>query len=345
MLNETPSVLECCDFNGLPEHDFLFDLLNKVTDILEQEISENRPADSLGNPGGLVMLKDDIPSIVIPDIHARPKFIKNVLNFNVPKRFLSKTVFSSKKETVLSLLAEKQCNCICAGDAFHTERTIDRWIQIQKEFDSGDCCGPAMKQEMTECLASFCALLQLKILYPENFHFIKGNHENITNKNHDGDRSFYKYADEAAMVKAFIANFYGEDILYLISCYESLLPLMVQTKKCVVSHAEPALPLTKEEIINVRTNPRFVYSLIWTKNGDVTEPTAQAIIYSLFNGSSEKEIKSVVYFAGHRPVKEVYETRQNGRLIQFHNTEAQRIAIVNCEKKFNLKKDFFDVNL
>lgn len=339
------SVFQCCDFTQLPSHDFLFQLLDEVTTILEQEISEIRPADSEGNPGGLVILENENSSILVPDIHARPQFIKNFLTFTVPKRFSSLPLKQRKKESVYTLLQKKQINCICVGDAFHTEKTIDRWEQIQKEFDQGNCTGPAMKQEMTECLASFTALLTMKKEFPENFYFIKGNHENVMNINHNGDRSFYKYADEAAMVKQFISAYYGDDILYLISCYENLLPFVVKTKKCVVSHAEPALSLTKSQLINVKSDPHFVYSLIWTKNGEVEEPTVSNILKELFPEQTDKELKEIFYFTGHRPVKEIYELRQNGKLIQFHNILAQRIAIVSNNKKFNLKKDFFDVNL
>ena len=347
MHNSSYSVLECCDFNQVPSHDYLFDLLDKVTTVLEQEITEYRPADSNGNPGGLLILDKDIPSVIVPDIHARPNFIKNILNYSLPKRFFCDSEAEVKKDNILSLLEQNKINCICVGDAFHTERTIDRWDLIQKEFNQGIVVGPYMQQEMTECLASFCALINLKLSFPQNFHFLKGNHENILNVSNDGDCSFYKYADEAAMVKAFISNFYGEDILFLISLYEKLLPLVAKTKKCVVSHAEPALSLTKDEIINVRQNPKNVYSLIWTKNGDVHEETAKNIIKELgFTKESEvkKKKDDILYFVGHRPVKNVYELRQKGKVVQFHNVEGQHIAVVHYKKKFNLEKDFFDVN-
>lgn len=342
------SILECCDFFQLPSHDYLFDLLDKVTTILEQEINEYRPSDSQGNPGGLVILDNDYPSIIVPDIHARPQFVKNILNFNLPKKYSNLPPKEKKSETIYSLLQQGMINCICVGDAFHTERTYQRWELIQKEFDQGIVDGPYMKEEMTECLSTFCALLNLKKEFPQNFYFLKGNHENILNVNHDGDRSFYKYADEAQMVKDFIANYYGEDILYLISVYEKLLPLVAKTKKAVISHAEPALVLNKDDIINIRQNPKNLYSLIWTKNDEVQEETAIEIIKSLFPPEElveKKGDKNILYFTGHRPVKQVYELRQQGRVVQFHNVEAQRIAVVTANKRFNLEKDFFDVNL
>ena len=106
MHNSSYSVLECCDFNQVPSHDYLFDLLDKVTTVLEQEITEYRPADSNGNPGGLLILDKDIPSVIVPDIHARPNFIKNILNYSLPKRFFHGSDAEVKKDNILSLLEQ-----------------------------------------------------------------------------------------------------------------------------------------------------------------------------------------------------------------------------------------------
>lgn len=336
------SILECCDFKELPSHSLLYSLLDKVTTILENEITDFRPSDCQKNPGSLVLLENSNPTVLVPDIHARPFFIKNILNFTLPKRFFPST---QTKESVLNLLEQDKINMVCVGDAFHTEGTRARWQKIQNEFINNQFDGPAMKEEMTECLSSFCALLNLKIAFPNNFHFLKGNHENILNINSDGDCAFLKYADEGNMVKTFIANYYGEDILFLISLYEKLLPLVAKTKKCVVSHAEPSLCLTKDDIIDARQNPNYVYSLIWTKNDQVKQDTAQFIINSLFTSPNRKKsVKDILYFTGHRPVKQIYELRQEGKIVQFHNTNEQRIAVVSANKKFNLEKDFFNVN-
>lgn len=334
------SIIDCCNFTQLPSHDYLFSLLDQVTTILENEPEEYRQRDDEKNPGGLIQINNQLTSIIVPDLHARPYFLENILNFKVPSRYLPE----KQKCSVLEAMENQLLNIICVGDAFHTEKTIDRWDKIQAEFDKGCYTGEAMQDEMLECLSCFCAVLNLKLLFPKNFHFIKGNHENVLNVSHNGDRAFAKYADEGDMVKKFISNYYGEDILYLISVYENLLPMMVKLPKAVVSHAEPSLCLTKEQLVNVKSNPHHIYSLIWTKNGEVKENTCDFIINSLFEDEKPAVKKGVLYFGGHRPVKNKYETRQNGRFVQIHNPVGQNVVFASSKKKINLEKDILNVN-
>lgn len=325
-----------CNLKQLPSHETLFSLLNDAINVLENEINDYRPKDSKGKPGSLLELDPKKNIIVVPDIHARPYFINNILNFNIPPKYK----VSSRSMSVQNALEKGKINIVCVGDAFHTEKTRKRWEVISEEFYNGQTQGPKMIQEMTECLASFCALLSLKIKYPDNFHFLKGNHENILNISQNGDFAFCKYADEGSMVKQFICDRYGDDILYLISCYENLLPLAATGKYCVISHAEPAMVLTKKDLINARQNPDIVYSLIWTKNDSVTIPTVVPIIKNLLDS---QDAQKALYFGGHRPVPEDYLLRQDGKYIQIHNPSKQNIAIVSCRRKFNPEKDIYGV--
>ena len=111
--------------------------------------------------------------------------------------------------------------------------------------------------------------MKLNIDNRDNFHFLKGNHENILNANFGGDYSFYKYANEGEMVRQFMLSFYNEKLLYLIAKYENLLPLVAAGKNYVVSHGEPADVFTKEQLIDAKFEDNVVEGLIWTKNGEV----------------------------------------------------------------------------
>lgn len=330
------TALDCCNFKQLPSYDLLFSLLNDAISVLEKEIKWFRMEDCKGNPGSLLELDKNKNVLIIPDIHARPSFIENILNFKIPKKYK----ISTKDISVLSALEKNKINIVCVGDAFHTEKTFERWQKIQEEFENGIVDGPNMEEEMKCCLSSFCALLKLKIDFPDNFHFLKGNHENILNVSVNGDFAFCKYADEGNMVKNFISNRYGDDILYLISCYENLLPLVATSKYCVISHAEPAKILTRKQIINARKYADVIYSLIWTKNDVVKEDTVLPIMNNLLN---EEDVDKALYFGGHRPVSEDYAFRQNGKYVQLHNPSKQNIAIVSCKRKFNPQKDIYGV--
>lgn len=315
----------------LPSHDEIFEITEKVSDILETEITAYRPAADDKSPGGLIDLSESpLPLIVVPDLHARPDFLLNILNYKI-----------NGDASVWNELENKKINIVFVGDILHTERnTRQRWLDIQEEFNQENYTGPLITAEMKEGLSLLWALLMLKTLFPDNCHILKGNHENILNVTGDGDFSFKKYSDEGQMCKIFIQEYYGDDVLYMISCVEKVLPLVFLSGNCVVSHAEPVRGFTLEEIINCRLCKGVVEGLTWTANDAAEEGSVDSIIKAL---AGITECDSFVYLGGHRPVSGKYSLRQNGRYIQIHNPSHQRIAIVDCGRKFNPETDIVEV--
>lgn len=321
----------------LPSHDEIFRLSDISSTVMENELCAYRPACDYGEPGGLLDFKGDpLPLIVVPDLHARPYFLENILDYKLSKKFLKASSCS-----VFEALEKGLVRIICVGDALHTERTTrERWAAAEAEFDTGICTGPAMSAEMLDGLSLICALMRLKELFPANFHFLKGNHENILNRTCDGDYAFRKFADEGRMVKEFISEYYGDDILYMLSCVENALPLIAVTDNCVISHGEPKMAFTRQQLINGRSMCEVVSGLTWTDNGAAEEGSVIKIIKEL---CGENDFENYVYLGGHRPVTENYLLRQNGRYIQIHNPGKQNIALVDIEKKFNPDTDIVSV--
>jgi len=319
----------------LPEHQEIFDFAQSCSEILEQEVSFYRENSVEDIPGSLLDFSSDpLPMVVIPDIHARPDFIANILEYKLPEGFLPKPI------TVFKALEKKQIRVVCVGDALHTERTRRRWNMAMDEFDHGIYTGPAMSEEMLCGLNTICGLMRLKKLFPEHFHFLKGNHENIYNKSGEGDYAFKKYADEGSMVRHFLFEKYGDDIIFMLSCVENSLPLMVCSNNCVISHAEPVTGFNRYQIVNARLFPEVIEGLTWTDNGRAEEGSVASVI---MNVMATNEIDDFIYLGGHRTVPEVYLTRQDGRYVQFHNPAAQNVALVNPEKKFNPDYDIVSV--
>ena len=328
----------CLLSQELPSYEFIFSLAQKACEVLAGENPAYRPLNCIGEPGSLLELykpKNDsgdercLPAVIIPDIHARPDFLKNILNCELP----------ALKLTVQQALEKKLIDVICVGDAVHTELYSARWKLISVEFEAGIFTGHYMQDEMIVNLSTLCGLMCLKILYPENFHFLKGNHENILNCNLGGDYSFCKYADEGEMVKLFMQEEYDEQLLNLISKYENLLPLAAYGKNYVVSHAEPAEPFTREQLIDAKFDDSIVEGLIWTRNGQVKKQTVEPILNELLG---KTQAKKAFYFSGHRPVKENYALRQDDKLVQIHNPRRQNIVLVKPDKKFDFEKDIID---
>ena len=330
----------------LPSYDDFFQMLNAASECLENEKAAYRPVASDDKPGALIDFhNDDVPVVVVPDLHARPYFLLNILEY---KLFADMNVYEA--------LAAGRVRLLSVGDILHTERhTRERWAAAAAEFERGINTGPALSAEMQEGLCLWAGLLSLKVAFPSYVHILKGNHENILNLTGNGDYSFCKFADEGEMGMVFVQDFYGDDILYLINCVEKSLPLAFFGKRCVVSHAEPYRIYTREELVDARLTEGVVAGLTWTDNGTAAEGSAEGTIKNLCEAAassvaagSGKElnlslINDYVYLGGHRPVTGNYKLLQNGRYIQIHNPGKQNIAFVQADRKFNPDKDIIEV--
>ena len=349
---------EFLDQKGLPGYDSLVALCNDASSVLETEDSSYRIPDSAGGPGGLLDFTSakykDLPTIVVPDLHARGYFILDLLDFIVP----------DYGESVLQLLIEKKLIVCCVGDIFHAEaRGRDRWNMAYEDFcayfyDGEDPSrfseSQAMLEEMREDLSLLEVLFFLKTTFPENFHILKGNHENIKNATYEpgvnldfGNRGFRKFCEEGIMCSEFVRIFYDDVLLHCISGFEMALPLCAVFKNCVVSHAEPAKVFSRDDIVNGLASDDVVFGLTWTANDTVSGNTVDGTMKNLYKGGLlsvlNNPLKTSVWIAGHRPVPDVYLTRQGGRFIQIHNPEREYVSLVRYGKKFNPDSDIYDV--
>lgn len=357
----------------LPSHDDLFEILVRVTEIYENSTATYRPRTSSGCIGGLLDFRqcasDDLPAaeasaketlaeagedgnrplplIIVPDLHARFYFFKNILNYTLPFGFLfDGTENSDSSETssitVLEALQKKLIRLICVGDGLHSEsRGKERWLSAWKDFCNGKNAGKAMKEEMAEGLSLMKLVMECKCAFPDVFHFLKGNHENIESLEAGGDFPFHKFVQESLMTRRFMVEYYGDDILYLYSCFEKALPLIALFDNCIVSHAEPARAFSYKELLEGRNNPDVVKGLIWTNNGEALNDSAEKML-NLFSCSASG-IKPL-YFAGHRPISGSNFISEKKCFVQIHNPDRQFITLLYPGKIFNPETDIVDVS-
>lgn len=320
--------------NILPLYDDFFQLLNGASECLENEKTDYRMAAAGGKCGSLLDFhRDELPLLVIPDFHARPYFLLNILEYQL---FEDATVFEA--------VAEGRLRIVSVGDILHTERgTRERWAAAHIEFLQEIYTGPAISAEMQDGLSLLCALLELKKAFPASVHILKGNHENILNETGGGDFAFMKFVDEGEMCRCFIQEYYGDDILYLMSYIEKNLPLFYFGKRCAVSHAEPMRAFTRQELINARASEEVVRGLIWTGNGEAEEKSARITVQNLFEPSEGCVPKGYLYLGGHRPVQGNYKALQDGFYIQIHNPARQNVVYVRPERPLELDRDIINV--
>ena len=220
-------------------------------------------------------------------------------------------------------------------------RTIAEQLRDQKNWKIGVITSEAMNQEMLENMKVLQMILKLKLSCPENFHCLKGNHENILNEEGRGNHPFYKMAAEGEMFYQFMSEQYDDAVIYILSCLEHALPLCAVFPNLVISHAEPFFELTRSKIINYRKFPEVTLALTWTANGEAKKNSVSESIKNLLG----KNCENAVWIGGHRPVKNKYGLRQNGKYVQIHNPDEENIAVVKPDRKFNPETDILRVDV
>jgi hypothetical protein len=224
------------------------------------------------------------------------------------------------------LLEAGEASLVCLGDAFHSEGEAGsrRWKAAMREFASGWATRAAMDEEMGKALACVELILRAKETFPYNFHYLKGNHDNIVNEDAHGDHGFYKFALEGEMAASWFELSYGPDLQAEYRRLELSLPLAARGKRFVASHAEPAFALSAEDIVGYRDRPEVVEALTWTPNDGAGPGSVAASLLALLGPGAG----GARWFGGHRPVSGLYALRQGGLYVQFHNPDRRVVAFI-----------------
>ncbi|MBA7684370.1 hypothetical protein ES703_92765 [subsurface metagenome] len=313
-----------------PKAEEYISLLKQVNYILENEDENIRPHDSSGLCGGIVYLKHDIPTIIVPDLHARREFFLSLmLSTDI-------TGYSNLQKLCLDML-----QIVCVGDGFHAEGSqAKRWGKAFEEYKTNFKRHRYMDEEMRDSLGVMEMVQEVKIAFPANFHFLKGNHENIANEQGNGNHPFRKYAIEGTMVLDYIMKFYSEEFLKLYYSFEKNFPLLAVGKNFIISHAEPAAFYDMQSVIEFRNNPEVIEGLTWTPNDGSEEGTIEEMIEHYLD-ESQRDFS--YYFGGHRPIRTLYNLRADGRYVQFHNPGKFVITVIKPDREIDLSKDIIEI--
>lgn len=321
---------------NLPSKKDLKESLQAVNKILEEENNlfpiNYRPLNSKNHIGGLLDFSDNLTTIIVPDLHARVDFIPALLNYQIEIPLENKKT----KLSVYEALQQGLVRIICLGDGLHAERRAkNRWILAYDDFYYLENeKSEAMEEEMAEGLTTMLMIMECKKAFPFHFHFLKGNHENITNSSDHGNMPFSKFAYEGQMCYQFMKAYYGLPLVASYSRFEKLLPVFVRGKNFLASHAEPIREFSLKEIRDAAIKPEVIYGLTWTKNNESAEGSVEKMLEKFL------QEKNCFYFGGHRPVIGVkYNLRANGKFIQIHNPEEMNVAIIQPNKIFNPNED------
>jgi hypothetical protein len=302
--------------------------LERARRVLAEEPPEVRPADPRGLPGGVVRLALEMPTLLVPDLHARLDFFLGLLEWR-----------PAGGASVLERLGEGSLQVLCLGDGMHAEaRAARRWKAAQREFADGYRRHPRMDEEMRESLGLMQMVMECKSAYSSSFHFLKGNHENIANEEGGGNHPFVKFALEGFMVADYMRRFYGEEILAGHYEFEKQLPLLAVGNGFLASHAEPAEFYPWERVVAFRDDPQVVLGLTWTSDGEAEADSVRRMLEH-YLGEAER----TYYFGGHRPVRGGYGLRADGRYVQLHDPERWVLALLPADGRIEPQRDILDI--
>ena len=313
------------------------DSLKKIRNNLEETVhilvNENpliRLPDNHGLPGGLVLLNPEIPVVIVPDLHARREFLYKVLMWKTPEG-----------RSVLERLGNHSIQVLCLGDGFHAEkRGYFRWINSYEEFQTNFRRHKNMDQEMCESLGLMEMVMMLKKRFPNQFHFLKGNHENIRNEEGRGNHSFGKFVYEGEMVKQWVLKFMGEEFINEYAEFEYLLPYMAVGYNFMASHAEPLDYYPPEDVINIQDDDEMKDGLTWTQN-DRSFPGTVEKYLRYYRMEFDRPLYR--YLGGHRTIQGKYKLRADDLYIQIHNPDKMQIFYADPSEVPNPDEHIFDV--
>ncbi len=320
----------------LPQIDYFKKLITETIKSLKTEDSFIRPQDETGLPGALIDLYTDdkpIPTIIVPDLHARLDFFEEILALPICVNKETKEILS-----IDDALQQNKVYLLCLGDGLHSEyRGKERWIKAEELWQENHITNKYLCEEMYEGLSLMTRVMETKCKYPENFHFLRGNHENILNQFFCGAMPFRKFACEGEMVRDFMIEVYGQEITEKYADFEHNLPLFAKGKNFLASHAEPVRAYTKHELIDGFLDEDLIRGLTWTANDQADENSVETMLENLL----PKE-QNALYFAGHRTIQETHKLLRNRKFIQIHNQKEHFISIIQPNRVFDPLQDIYD---
>lgn len=323
-------VFDILSYPKPPEAEIFNTILIKALAAYNDENEEIRPKDKNCYSGGLIDLRGACRVAILPDLHARRAFLKETLLFSIDKDGVS----------IFERLEDKSLTVLCLGDGVHSEGAyLNRWLRAYDEYKKGFEKSPNMDMEIADSFNLMLVVMLLKIRYSDNFHFLKGNHENILNETANGNYAFAKFANEGAMTLSYFQKKYGEELLANYSKFEKELPLFVVGKNFLASHSEPGYFFSRDQIINHRDNPDLITALTWTDNYSAEEGSADKIISYFIPENDDR----TYYFGGHRPIKDLYNKINNDRYVQIHNPRRKIVCIVDQNRQIDLDKDIIEI--
>lgn len=306
--------------------------------------------EALSHEDGLIQLQD-LPTIVIPDLHARRGMLIAILRYHIEEGpYAGRQVFE--------LLQEGLVNVVCVGDIVHSEERSD-WV-INND---GEWTVELLDKEMVRSLGAAAMIMYLKLQFPENFHCLRGNHDDMAGELAEDFRKFVglKYENdelvfvdgrpvlttdkgESKIVRDWVLTRegWGQPFLQAWSQFDRGLPLFARGTYYVISHTLPQIPLSEADIRD-KKRPREVTLELTSRRGE----NRMAIVGTLEHLGIKDSVIRWLY--GHTSVPTEknggkYEENLDGLLIRLNNPKNYVFAYLPAstdERTFDPSRDVY----
>lgn len=296
------------------------------------------------NDGGIVILPKNVPTIAVSDLHARREFLLELLRkiVNTPEGNM----------TVYQALDRGLYNIVLLGDGMHSEDSYnwkpggDILMNYVGDQDNAEFRAKFFEEkerlldrEMVRTLGLMKMVMDLKAKFPNNFHYVRGNHDDING-------SFYKYDNESEDVRDWMLKKqgFGQDFINRWNQFESSLPLVAIGNGFVASHSIPERELTAREIKNYNSYGEDIRRAVnWTDNRNMSEGALDLSVRGTLRNLNLST--STLWIIGHRPTAgEDYRSQLNGQIIQINHKARNIIANIPLNTKFNPKTDVENIS-
>ena len=306
--------------------------------------------DVLSKSGSLLHLPD-LPTIIIPDLHARRGMLMDILSARLVEG-------PSPEKQIFELLQQGHINVVCVGDIVHSEERSNWVINLDGEWTS-----ELLDKEMICSLGMGAMVMYLKLQFPEHFHCLRGNHDDMAGEL----GTFRKFVgirrdeqDEVVLVDGrpvltadkgepeiirdwvLTREGWGQAFLDAWVQFERALPLLAQGSYYVISHTLPGNPLSEAAFRDPNRSREITLELTSRRGINST-----AIAETLDNLG----IKDVVqhWFYGHTPIPPQkndgkYEEDLDDFVIRLNNPKKYVFAYVPAagdERRFDPIRDIY----
>ncbi len=244
-----------------------------------QSHDSHRPKTGNGMPGGIVEISNKTTPFIIGDIHAKPDNLLTILSHN---GFLE------------GLLDGTAC-LIILGDAVHPE-------------------GKVPLDEMQSSMLTMDLIFQLKINFPDNVFYLRGNHDSYSEDIGKGG------VPQGLLWGRELKQIRGKAYKEQMQQFYDGLPYMAYSQSFIACHAgPPKFAVSKGELVNIYEHPKLMKEL--TNNRLNTSSR-----HGGYTASDVKKLRKALgvddkapLICGHTPISENDTVWQNVANIEGHH--------------------------